>query len=238
MSHSRLVRQSPAASKRVTPFVVKRKQINLNLLDSTPPSSQPFESKQIYENLIKDKDDKIKELKTQLEELNKELYKTRHQYRLLENERTEFEASVNEKYAKEKELAETELRILKETHVEKVQDLSTHLNHLSCTVSSLREQLQQNDIKEDTTDHDTIWVNHVYKKDAQFIQDAHKQIKQEVSNQQHPLWSNVQSTAMAIKNEIDIFQAWKSTSSIPVHELAKLVLKEQKSRKTLFGRRK
>lgn len=43
---------------------------------------------------------------------------------------------------------------------------------------------------------------------------------------------------MAIKHEIDVFQAWKSTCNLPVHELAKAMLKEQKSKKTLFGRRK
>ncbi|KAG1401571.1 hypothetical protein G6F60_006292 [Rhizopus arrhizus] len=246
----RLVRQSPVVPKKVAPFVVKRKQINFNLLDPVQPSSSPSlpplissqihssEPRQIYENLLKDKDEKIKELKTQLDELNKELSQTRHQCRLLENERNQFETSVIEKYAKEKEQSEIELRILKEMHIEKVQDLSTNLNHLSCTINSLRRQLQENNIKEEMREDDMISVNHIYKKDSQFIQDAYYQIKQEISNQQHPLWSNIQSTAVAIKNEIDIFQAWKSTSSIPIHELAKLVLKEQKSRKTLFGRRK
>ncbi|KAG1041907.1 hypothetical protein G6F46_004657 [Rhizopus delemar] len=251
MSYSnRLVRQSPVAPKKVAPFVVKRKQINFNLLDPVQPSPSPSlpplissqipsaEPRQVYENLLKDKDEKIKELKTQLDELNKELSQTRHQCRLLENERNQFETSVIEKYAKEKEQSETELRILKEMHIEKVQDLSTNLNHLSCTINSLRRQLQENNIKEEMREDDMISVNHVYKKDSQFIQDAYYQIKQEISNQQHPLWSHIQSTAVAIKNEIDIFQAWKSTSSIPIHELAKLVLKEQKSRKTLFGRRK
>lgn len=33
-------------------------------------------------------------------------------------------------------------------HIEKVQDLSTNLNHLSCTINSLRRQLQENNIKE------------------------------------------------------------------------------------------
>lgn len=36
-------------------------------------------------------------------------------------------------------------------HIEKVQDLSTNLNHLSCTINSLRRQLQENNIKEGNT---------------------------------------------------------------------------------------
>ncbi|KAI9276565.1 hypothetical protein BY458DRAFT_505365 [Sporodiniella umbellata] len=236
MSQSKCIRQSPG--KKITPFVVKRKQINHHLLDPTPLSAhQPFESKQVYEHLMKDKDEKIKELKTQLESLNKELTKTRHQCRLLENERGEFETSVNEKYTKEKLQTETELRLLKETHVEKVQDLSTYLNQLSSTVALLRNQLQQHNIKEEHTEEQSLWINHHYKKDAQFIQEAYQQVKQETSSQ-HPLWSHLQSTTSAIRQEIDTFQAWKTTGSIPVHELAKLVSKEQKSRKTLFGRRK
>lgn len=42
MSYSnRLVRQSPVAPKKVAPFVVKRKQINFNLLDPVQPSPSP-----------------------------------------------------------------------------------------------------------------------------------------------------------------------------------------------------
>lgn len=103
---------------------------------------------------------------------------------------------------------ETELRILKETHVEKVQNLSTNLNHLTCTVHSLRKLLEQHNIKEgkrnrekerahinfilEIKENDILLVNPIYKKDALFIQDAYQQIKQEISNQQHPMWSNIQ----------------------------------------------
>lgn len=102
---------------------------------------------------------------------------------------------------------ETELRILKETHVEKVQNLSTNLNHLTCTVHSLRKLLEQHNIKEgkriekerahinlgiEIKENDILLVNPIYKKDALFIQDAYQQIKQEISDQQHPTWSNIQ----------------------------------------------
>lgn len=98
---------------------------------------------------------------------NGELQSTRHEHRLMANEQAEFEANIIgwydlqlhikkskkviiflEKCSKEKQSVELELKILKETHVEKLQSLSTTLNHLAGTIASLRNQLKQNNIKE------------------------------------------------------------------------------------------
>ncbi|KAG2231938.1 hypothetical protein INT48_005653, partial [Thamnidium elegans] len=195
----------------------------------------------INEHLIKEKDETINELKKQLAQTNQELQTTRHEHRLMANEQSEFEANIIEKCSKEKESVELELKILKETHVEKLQSLSTTLNRLAGTIASLRNQLKQNDIKEEINDDNNALLlvesNH-YKKDAQFIQDAYYKVKQE-THMAHPLWSDIQYTTSCIKNEINHFEAWKS---IPVADLAKLLREDQHKtnsvKSLLFGRYK
>jgi hypothetical protein len=92
---------------------------------------------------------------------------------------------------------ELELRILKETHVEKVQSLSATLNHLSGTIAFLRDQLKRHNIPEEQPPTNQEELDHLiasqsnYKKDAQFIQDAYFKVKQETQIH-HPLWSNLQ----------------------------------------------
>lgn len=92
---------------------------------------------------------------------------------------------------------ELELRILKETHVEKVQSLSATLNHLTGTIAFLRDQLKRNNIQEEQPPTTQDELDHLiasqsnYKKDAQFIQDAYYKVKQETQIH-HPLWSNIQ----------------------------------------------
>ncbi|KAK4521104.1 uncharacterized protein ATC70_013048 [Mucor velutinosus] len=246
------IRQSPAS--KVAPFSVKRKQINFNLLDTPisrnssqssihPTSILSSESFTYKQQLLKEKDDQIIDLKKQVDSLNQELQTIRHQNRLMENERTKFEANMIEKCSQEKRQVELELGILKKTHVEKMQDLSATLNQLLGTIAFLKDQLAKNNISIEQEPDGMILDKLIesqscYRKDAQFIQDAYYKIKQE-THIHHPLWPSIQNTAMSIKHEINDFHAWKS---IPVADLCKLLKDDQKNhnsvRSLLFGRLK
>ncbi|KAI8076056.1 hypothetical protein BDF21DRAFT_61214 [Thamnidium elegans] len=90
-------------SIKSTPFSVKRKQINFNLLDNSSSSSFHHHhsvstttsiNQDINEHLIKEKDETINELKKQLAQTNQELQTTRHEHRLMANEQSEFEANI------------------------------------------------------------------------------------------------------------------------------------------------
>ncbi|CAO0801757.1 unnamed protein product [Mucor circinelloides] len=249
---SKPVKQSPAS--KVAPFSVKRKQINFNLLDTPisrnssqssihPTSILSSESFTYKQQLLKEKDDQIIDLKKQVDGLNQELQTTRHQNRLMENERTKFETNMIEKCSQEKRQVELELAILKKTHVDKMQDLSTTLNQLLRTIASLKDQLAKNNISIEQEPDGMILDKLIesqscYKKDAQFIQDAYYKVKQE-TQVHHPLWPSIQNTTMSIKHEINDFHAWKS---IPVADLCKLLKDDQKNhnsvRSLLFGRLK
>ncbi|KAL0137355.1 hypothetical protein V8B55DRAFT_1389618 [Mucor lusitanicus] len=246
------IKQSPAS--KAAPFSVKRKQINFNLLDTPisrnssqssihPTSILSSESFTYKQQLLKEKDDQIIDLKKQVDGLNQELQTIRHQNRLMENERTKFEANMIEKCSQEKRQVELELGILKKTHVEKMQDLSTTLNQLLGTIASLKDQLAKNNISIEQEPDGMILDRLIesqscYKKDAQFIQDAYYKVKQE-THIHHPLWPSIQNTTMSIKHEINDFHAWKS---IPVADLCKLLKDDQKNhnsvRSLLFGRLK
>ncbi|KAL7311483.1 hypothetical protein PS15m_009241 [Mucor circinelloides] len=249
---SKPIKQSPAS--KVAPFSVKRKQINFNLLDTPisrnssqssihPTSILSSESFTYKQQLLKEKDDQIIDLKKQVDGLNQELQTTRHQNRLMENERTKFETNMIEKCSQEKRQVELELAILKKTHVDKMQDLSTTLNQLLRTIASLKDQLAKNNISIEQEPDGMILDKLIesqscYKKDAQFIQDAYYKVKQE-TQVHHPLWPSIQNTTMSIKHEINDFHAWKS---IPVADLCKLLKDDQKNhnsvRSLLFGRLK
>ncbi|KAI8641102.1 hypothetical protein BD408DRAFT_444562 [Parasitella parasitica] len=246
------IKHSPAI--KVAPFSVKRKQINFNLLDTSisrnssqssihPTSILSSESFTYKQQLLKEKDDQIIDLKKQIDDLNQDLQTIRHQNRLMENERTKFETNMIEICSQEKKQVELELNILKKTHVEKIEDLSTTLNHLVGTIAYLKEQLIKNDIKfEQEVDgvalDRLIESQSCYKRDAQFIQDAYNKVKQE-TQMNHPLWVSIQQTALSIKHEINDFHARKS---IPVADLCKLLRDDQKNhnsvRSLLFGRLK
>ncbi|KAI9366678.1 hypothetical protein BD770DRAFT_376754, partial [Pilaira anomala] len=238
-------------TKKTPGFSVKRKQINFNLLDNSSSgsfhhhhhsvSSTTSINQDIFDHLLKEKDEAINELKKQLKQTNQELQTTRHQHSLMANEQSQFEANIIEKCSKEKASVELELKILKETHVEKIQSLATSLNQLAGTVASLRNQLKLHQIKEEINeDNNSLLLveSSLYKKDAQFIQDAYFNVKQE-THVVHPLWSNIQYTTACIKHEIDDFEAWKS---IPVADLAKLLREDQQKNNSvkslLFGRYK
>ncbi|KAI8879502.1 hypothetical protein K501DRAFT_193430 [Backusella circina FSU 941] len=238
------IRQSPV---KAAPFSVKRKQINFNLLDGSDRQaseqlslhrlSTTFESKQLYDELLKEKDEKISQLKKDLDQSNQEIQLLRHTSKLMENERSEYEREVQEKCEKDKQHLTTELKILKETHIEKVQNMSTTMNNLQLTIASLREQLKRHDIKEEQQDTLTLLdTNHHYKNDAQFIQDAYSKVKQDTQGTQL-LWSTIQETTNALRQEINTFQVWKSLSNVPVHELSRLMREERHTgiRKVLFG---
>ncbi|KAL9542240.1 hypothetical protein PS6_009901 [Mucor atramentarius] len=219
---SKPIKQSPAS--KVAPFSVKRKQINFNLLDTPisrnssqssihPTSILSSESFTYKQQLLKEKDDQIIDLK------------------------------LPEKCSQEKRQVELELAILKKTHVDKMQDLSTTLNQLLRTIASLKDQLAKNNISIEQEPDGMILDKLIesqscYKKDAQFIQDAYYKVKQE-TQVHHPLWPSIQNTTMSIKHEINDFHAWKS---IPVADLCKLLKDDQKNhnsvRSLLFGRLK
>ncbi|KAI9483029.1 MAG: hypothetical protein EXX96DRAFT_556578 [Benjaminiella poitrasii] len=216
------------AANKATPFLIKRKQINLNPLDT--PNTQPS----VEAVLLKEKDDTIKELTAQLNQTKQELQSTRHHTRLMENERQEFEASIIKKCSKQKEQVELELKLLKEAHVEKIQSLSTSINQLSNKVTALRNQLKEHQLveKEDDdpglTEEETLlsllMAKSEYQQEAQFIQDAYKAIH--CNQSQYPLiWSNIQTTVRSIQHEINGFHAWKS---IPIAELTKLLKDDRK----------
>ncbi|KAI8976842.1 hypothetical protein BDB01DRAFT_802753 [Pilobolus umbonatus] len=225
-------------------FVVKRKQVNFGLLEapiSRTSSQQSFyksipalsESKLIYDQLIKEKNDRLNELKKQLSDTEQELQVFRHKYKLMENERIQYETTIKERYSSEKEVVALELKVLKESHVTKIQQLSTSLNQLHTMNQQLRHTLIENNIPEESWNQQ-YYVMEDYKKDAEFIMNAYHTCNKD-SSYGHPLWSSIQNSTYGIKQEINTFEAWKAVYSIPIDELAKL-LKEDKpySMKRLF----
>lgn len=101
-----------------------------------------------------------------------------------------------EKCSQEKRQVELELAILKKTHADKMQDLSTTLNQLLRTIASLKDQLAKNNISIEQEPDGMILDKLIesqscYKKDAQFIQDAYYKVKQE-TQVHHPLWPSIQ----------------------------------------------
>ncbi|KAI7907792.1 uncharacterized protein BX663DRAFT_492013 [Cokeromyces recurvatus] len=162
----------------------------------------------------------------------------------MENERHQFELNIKEKYLKEKNQVELEFKLLKESHIEKIQSLSITVNQLSNKILSLENQLKEQNIVENNqelTHEETLMLlisKPEYQQEAQFVKDAYTKIN---SNQsQYPLiWSNIQNTVKAINHEINHFHAWKS---IPIADLTRLLKEDQKQqhhttmKSLLFGK--
>ncbi|ORX51952.1 hypothetical protein DM01DRAFT_1408416 [Hesseltinella vesiculosa] len=105
-------------------------------------------------------------------DLEKQLREWRHKCKLLENERQEYEKSIQLKYQREKETVALELKILKQTHVDKVQSMSTSLAQLQKQVTRLRAQLAKHSIQEDIAFSETDerdWLLESWKEEADFI---------------------------------------------------------------------
>ncbi|OBZ81933.1 hypothetical protein A0J61_10019 [Choanephora cucurbitarum] len=216
----------PAATK-LTPFSVKRKQINFNRLENnnSQTSAESYRHHYGYQTLLQEKETQIQQLKEALDKINQDLQTERHQKRLLENERQQFETSVTKSCSKEKDQVELELKMMKQMHTEKMQYYSSAMNNLYKTTQHLKERLKKYEVNEEE-DQDLFYrEDHVqYKQEYEFIKNAYGCTLQE--SHQHPLWSSVQNTTMAIQHEIQNFHAWKS---IPMTELVQLLKEDQKS---------
>lgn len=141
-----------------------------------------------------------------------------------------------EKYEKEKSNVELELKILKETHVEKLQHLSSTIDHLYKKIDHYKHTLDTHEIQYD--DYNASLdskVSTIDPKLSQYIKEAYAKANQPSNTQEG--WSSLQRTTLEIKHEINQFNAWKS---IPIHDLIKALKEDQKHHSTvkslLFGR--
>ncbi|KAI7860582.1 hypothetical protein BDC45DRAFT_105802 [Circinella umbellata] len=188
---------SPRRSRSaVAPFTVKRKEVNYNAIEMN--SSQCSLASLLYKNeqqpqqqhqhqlppdnlartLIENK--AAAEKNAKIQQLEKELKQTihdqqtwRHKCRLLENERENFQTSVKGQCEKDKELLQIEIKTLKDTHITKVQEMSSTMAQLQRTVASLREQLSKHGVAEESIENDeaidAILVHSNYKEEAEYI---------------------------------------------------------------------
>ncbi|RCH78213.1 hypothetical protein CU098_004701 [Rhizopus stolonifer] len=184
-------------SPKVVSFSVKRKQINFNLLErnSSQASFQSTESYRHqpgYQTLLQEKEDQINQLKTELDKTQRELSASRHQTRLMENERHQFEASVTKTCSLEKDQIQLELNILKETHTEKMQYYSSTMNQLYKTIQVLKQRLSKYE-DEAQEDQELFLDEHYdqYQAEYEFIKDAYLYTTQETTHQSS-LWSSIQ----------------------------------------------
>lgn len=132
---------------------------------------------------------------------------------------------------------ELELRLLKQSHLEKIQHLSLTIDQLYKKIDFYKHILDQNKIQ--YNDHETVIIDNISTVDPslkRFIKDAYHKANQEDESIQEG-WSSLQRTTMDIKHEINQFNAWKS---IPIHDLIKVLKEDQKHHSTvkslLFGR--
>ncbi|KAG0162061.1 hypothetical protein DFQ30_004107, partial [Apophysomyces sp. BC1015] len=125
----------------------------------------------VYEQLLAEQGEKMKEIEKKLKQAVQNQQSFRHKCQLLENEREKYEASVKAQCEKEKEPLRIELKVLKESHIEKVQSMSTVLAQLQQKVVSLQDQLKQHGITEEYSDNqrDIFVLDVRYKEDAEFI---------------------------------------------------------------------
>ncbi|CDS08526.1 hypothetical protein LRAMOSA09887 [Lichtheimia ramosa] len=268
------VRPSPFPRRSVSsvaPFTVKRKQVNYEGLEMSSsqcslasllhkndpsPATPRTNPESLMRNIIESKsvaesNAKIQQLEVDLKQATSEQKKWQHKYKLMENERKEFEASVKAQCERDKELLRTELKTVKDAHVDKVQELSSCIARLQRKVAALQDLMKDHNItQEPCTDDeaiDTILVNRQCKDDAEFIKNAYNDVRSSNYGVNRDQWTNIQAMTYALRHEVDLFQAWRAAASVPVEELARLMREEDKSsahhsgvsaiRKTLFGRK-
>ncbi|KAF7728137.1 hypothetical protein EC973_006652 [Apophysomyces ossiformis] len=224
----------------------------------TPPMVEPH----VYEQLLAEQTNKIKDIEKKLKQASQGQQSWRHKCQLLENEREKYEASVKAQYEKEKEPLETELKVLKDSHIEKIQAMSSALAQLQQKVASLQNQLKQHGITEgdvamtyddnltclaeySDNQRDILVLDVRHKEDAEFIKDAYHKAMLDQPNPSHTVWSSVQTNIVALQREIDVFQAWRTMANIPASDLSRLARGDDRSsthsvssiRKALFGRK-
>ncbi|KAI9276676.1 hypothetical protein BDA99DRAFT_493856 [Phascolomyces articulosus] len=260
----------------VTPFTVKRKEVNYDALDMnnsshcslasllykndqqaspSPPLLNQLPSDNLARTLIENKaaaewNAKVQQLEKELKQATHDQQTWRHKCRLLENEREKFQSFVKDQCEKDKELLHIEIKTLKETHISKVQEMSSTMAQLQRTVGSLRDQLSKHGLEEEQFEDDeaidAMLSRFNYKEEVEYIKNAYHFARQ--SNKDftsHPLWSDVQTTTQALQHEIELFHAWKAVANVPIEDLARLMRDDERSstttgsslRKTLFGRK-
>ncbi|KAI7868737.1 hypothetical protein BDF14DRAFT_1790276 [Spinellus fusiger] len=230
----------------VTPFTVKRKQVNPDVLvlhsasiakEVPQPTQlarpiqpiqpeQPEQPEQQEQPPSTETEPLTKDAQNQVKKITQECQQWRHKYLLLANERDAFEKSCKEKAAREKEIVLLELKLLKEVHLEKIQALSSAMVQWQNKVASLRNQLKQHAIDEEPTEGETIgFVSSSFKEDAHFIKDAYRKAHQPETNRSltnQQLWNSINSSVLALRKDTDHFQIWRSLATLPVNELARL----------------
>ncbi|ORZ18566.1 hypothetical protein BCR42DRAFT_411166 [Absidia repens] len=143
----------------------------------------------------------------------------RHKFKLLENEQQEYEKSIRTQYEKEKEALVLELKILRQTHTEKVQSMSSSMLQLQKQVARLSHQLAANGITEESDDEmkedNQEWLFNSLKEDAEFIKTAHSQAMHEYGmSTSHPLWMSIQKNAFDLRQELVNIQTLTSTQQL------------------------
>ncbi|KAI9028114.1 hypothetical protein CLU79DRAFT_552308 [Phycomyces nitens] len=90
-------------------------------------------------------------------------------------------------------------------------------------VASLRAQLKQHSIEEETIDNDSSWLlTASLKEDAEFIKDAHRKAMQPENNKTtNQLWNSIDTSTIALRQDIDSFQLWRSLAAVPIADLTK-----------------
>ncbi|OAD78557.1 hypothetical protein PHYBLDRAFT_163657 [Phycomyces blakesleeanus NRRL 1555(-)] len=139
----------------VTPFNVKRKQVNPDVLVPSSNNNR-INQKSSLALFPKEKSTPdstalqahIDDLQAQLKKVTQDQQSWRHKCLLLTNEREEFELACKEKAAREKDIMLLEVKLLKEVHLEKIQSLSCAMAQWQNRVASLRAQLKQHSIEE------------------------------------------------------------------------------------------
>ncbi|KAI8372935.1 uncharacterized protein BYT42DRAFT_52805 [Radiomyces spectabilis] len=242
-------------SNCVTPFTVKRKQVNFDLVDKRGPNNS---SEASLASLLYKKDDGGKRSETgahdqvsnehqpqqQLEKTEKQLKEAlhnerlwRHKWRLLENEREKFETSIKEQCKKDMQSLQLQLDILKKTHVEKVENMSATLSQLQKLVTSLRAQLKRHGIAEEYCEEERETVSCItettYKEELASIQEAQLQSMDPMHQANQQLWSSIQKSTAGLRAEIDAFHTWRSLASVPVSELVRLAREDDRGSNSL-----
>ncbi|KAI8137784.1 hypothetical protein BJV82DRAFT_674412 [Fennellomyces sp. T-0311] len=192
---------------------------------------------------------KVQQLEKELKQATHDQQTWRHKCCLLENEREEFQASMKDQCEKDKELLQVEIKALKESHIAKVQEMSSAMAQLQRKVAALKEQLSKHGVAEEHVESDeaidAMLSNSSYKEEAEFIKNAYQFAKRSGRNPtSHQLWLDIQSTTQALHHEVDLFHAWKAVANVPIEDLARLMRDDERSstagsslRKALFGRK-
>ncbi|KAI9492011.1 hypothetical protein BDB00DRAFT_465818 [Zychaea mexicana] len=113
---------------------------------SRPP--EDFTRTLIENKAAAERNARVQQLEKELKQATHDQQTWRHKCRLLESEREKFQATVTDQCEKDKELLQMEIKILKEAHLNKVQEMASAMAQLQRTVALLREQLSKHGLAE------------------------------------------------------------------------------------------